>query len=97
MTNRNDILEKLKHLNPLSRQNYHAEIKGIFGSFSRDEMKTGSDIDVMVEFQDNASLLDLCALGNFLENTFKCKVDIVSEESIRKEIRNSIYQDLIKI
>ena len=62
-----EILSILKSLKTEIRQRYRAEVKGIFGSYVRGEQKEGSDIDVLVEFDEGANLLDLTGLSMFLE------------------------------
>ena len=46
------------------RKNYKAEIKGIFGSYARGDFGVDSDLDLLVDFDDNANLFDLVGLGN---------------------------------
>jgi hypothetical protein len=52
---------------------------------------------VLVEFLEGATLFDLAGLGDFLEEKLCCKVDIVSQRAIRKEIEPYIYGDLARI
>lgn len=92
-----DIVSALASLKAEVREHYKAEIKGIFGSFARDEDQAESDIDILVEFYPGATLLNLAGLGDFLEENLHHKVDLVSERAIRKEIEPYIHQDLIRI
>lgn len=89
----NEILSVLKALKSEIRQRYKAEVKGIFGSYVRGEQKAGSDIDVLVEFDEGANLLDLTGLSLFLEGKLKCRVDIIPEDAIRKELRPVILRE----
>ncbi len=89
----NEILSVLKALKPEIRQRYKAEVKGIFGSYVRGEQKAVSDIDVLVEFDEGANLLDLTGLSLFLEEKLKCRVDVVPEDAIRKELRPAILRE----
>ncbi|MEZ5336026.1 MAG: nucleotidyltransferase domain-containing protein [Methanolobus sp.] len=68
---------------------------GLFGSVVRNEYKTGSDIDFLVEFEKGADLFDLAVLGIFLEDEFESKVDIVSKRAVRDELKNSIFLELV--
>ena len=48
MIEKNEIISKLKELKPLySKEGFI--IKGLFGSYSRDEATENSDIDMLVE------------------------------------------------
>jgi len=88
-----EILCILSDLKTEIRQRYKSEIKGIFGSYVRGEQKEGSDIDVLVEFEEGANLLDLTGLSLFLEEKLNCHVDVVHESAIRKEIKDSILKE----
>lgn len=87
-----EILESLK--NEVCKQ-YKAELKGFFGSYARDKARKDSDIDILVEFQKGATLLDLGGLGNFLEEKLQYKVDVVSQRAVREELKSYIYRDMV--
>lgn len=91
---KNRILEILGDLKEEVSRNYKAEIKGIFGSYAREEQNQDSDIDILVEFHEDATLLDLVRLSNFLEDRLQTKVDVVSKRAVRKEIADDIYREL---
>jgi uncharacterized protein len=90
-----EIIKILKQLKVEVKQKYRSEIKGVFGSYVRGDEKVGSDIDVLVEFEDGANLLDLVGLSLFLEEKLKCNVDVVPESSIRVEIKSKILREAI--
>ena len=79
------------------RQQYKAEVKGIFGSYARGDFHADSDLDLLVDFDDGANLLDLVGLQQFLEDKLGCKVDVVSRRSLREEIRISVFNDMIHL
>ncbi len=89
------IVEILKTLKNEVYQRYKADLKGIFGSYARGDAKIDSDIDILVEFQEGATLFDLCGMGDFLEEKLQHKVDVVCQSAIREEIRPYIYNDLV--
>ena len=53
---------------------------GLFGSYSRQEQKTGSDIDILVDFQQDKETFDnFMAVCDLLDKIFKgYKVEIVT-------------------
>lgn len=55
----------------------------VFGSVARGDDGPDSDIDVLVEFEPGASLLDLMAIQDDLKNLLGCPVDIVSEGGLK--------------
>jgi predicted nucleotidyltransferase len=68
----------------------------IFGSFARNEENKKSDLDILVEFQnDNKSLLDLISLKLELEDVSGRKVDVVEYPTIKPILRDSILKDQI--
>ena len=89
------LISNLKRLKDEARSKYKAELKGIFGSYARGEATADSDIDILVEFLAGATLLDLTGLGNYLEDKLKCKVDIVSQRALRKELQPYVYKDMV--
>jgi hypothetical protein len=91
------ILKTLELVKDEVRWKYKAELKGIFGSYSKGEEKETSDVDVLVEFSKGATLFDLSGLGDFLEQKLQCKVDIVSQRAMRKEIEANVYEDLVAV
>lgn len=92
-----EIMEILKSLDSSIKHNYHAEIIGLFGSYSRGEQKKGSDVDILVKFYEGATLFDFVGLANFLEEKLNLKVDVVSERALRKELKDQIFKEVVTI
>ncbi|MFZ3122912.1 MAG: nucleotidyltransferase family protein [Thermodesulfovibrionales bacterium] len=90
-----EILHILRNLKAEVRQRYKAEIKGVFGSHVRGEEGAGSDIDILVEFDEGANLLDLTGLSIFLEEKLYCTVDIIPESAIRVELKEIILKETV--
>lgn len=74
---------------------YKVKEIGVFGSVVRGEQDKESDIDVLVDFQEDADLLDLVGLGLFLEEQLGRKVDVVPRKALRKEIRDAVLQEVV--
>jgi len=92
-----EILKTLaKHRDEI-RQKYKAEVKGLFGSFVRGEEKEGSDVDILVDFAEQADLFDYVGLGLFLEEKLNRQIDVVPQSSLRKEIKANVLQELVPI
>ncbi|MBI5100844.1 MAG: nucleotidyltransferase family protein [Nitrospirae bacterium] len=90
-----DLLRMLFLLKNEARQKYKADLKGVFGSCVRGEQRPDSDVDILVEFDDGANLLDLTGLSLFLEEKLHRHIDVVPESAIRKEIKDSILQETV--
>lgn len=76
---------------------YRVTKAGIFGSYARGEQKKKSDVDILIEIGDWASLLDLAGLKGELQKNLNKKVDLVEYEVIRPELKESILGDEIQI
>ncbi len=90
-----NILTTIRSLKDQVRQNYKAEIKGIFGSYVRGDQTGHSDIDVLVEFDHGADLFDFVGLSQFLEEHLNYKVDVVPLSSLREEIKASVLREVV--
>ena len=80
-----NLRQTIVEMQDVIRQKYKAEIKGIFGSYIRSDFHADSDLDLLVDFDDSADLMDYVNLQRFLEDRLACKVDVVSRLSRREE------------
>ncbi len=62
----------------------------IFGSYAKDTATTTSDIDLLIDFKDKKSLLDLISLKADLEKITDKRVDLLTYRSINPLIRDEI-------
>jgi len=65
----------------------------VFGSFVRGENKEGSDLDLLVEFEGEKSLLDLAGLKVELEELLKIKVDVLTYDSLHPLLKDRILNE----
>ena len=65
----------------------------LFGSVVRGEAKRGSDIDLLVELDDDKSLLDLVGLKLELEDNLKTKVDVLTYDAIHPLLKDIILKE----
>jgi predicted nucleotidyltransferase len=66
---------------------------GIFGSYVRGEQKRGSDIDIIVGFEEPVSLLKLVSLENFLKDIIGMKLEVIPKKDLRIELRERILKE----
>ncbi len=97
MSAKEEIMEKLKALKPELQAHYKVRELGLFGSFVRGEQRETSDIDILVDFTEDASLFDLVRLADFLEEKLRRRVDIVTKDSLRVELRESVLRETVTI
>jgi uncharacterized protein len=71
---------------------------GIFGSFARGEEQSGSDVDVLVTFQQGKKTFDnFMGTKFYLEDLFKRKVDLVTDAALKPLIHDPILKDVIYV
>ncbi len=92
-----EVEKILKNFKNDIKQNYKAEVVGIFGSFARGEQKSDSDVDILVKFHKDATLFDFMRLSMFLQEKIGIDVDIVPQDAIREELRERIVKEAIFI
>jgi predicted nucleotidyltransferase len=63
----------------------------------RGEQSGSSDIDVLVDFEEEADLFDLVGLALFLEEELQRKVDVVPRNALRTELRESVLQEVVPL
>lgn len=90
-----NAIEILKNHEKMIRQKYGVKRIGIFGSFARGEEKDGSDIDVLVDFNEGAKTFDhFMDLKFFLEDLFGRKVDLVTITALRPQLKEVILREV---
>jgi predicted nucleotidyltransferase len=68
---------------------------GLFGSFIRGQQKSGSDIDLLVEFSPTQKTFDnYMELSFFLEDLLQHRIDVVTPESLSPHIGSHIIQEV---
>ena len=93
MLTRNDILSKLKELKPTLYKDYSVKEIGLFGSFS-DESYTGdSDIDLLVELEKPIGW-KFFSLEIYLEKIFNRKIDMVTKNALKEQLKERILQQV---
>ena len=97
MQTRDQILNFLSQNKKLFRERYHIIRIGLFGSYARGEQNLKSDVDLLVEFEENTQ--DLYELKIQLKKYFRknlgIEVDICREKYIKPRIKNSILKETV--
>lgn len=76
---------------------YHAEDVRVFGSLVRGEHGEHSDIDLLVHFREDASLLDEAGLDLALNDLLDLPVDVVGDDVIREELKPFIMAEAVRL
>ncbi len=89
-------LEDIRRLRPQIMelaQKYRARSVSVFGSCVRGEMRADSDIDFLVDFEEEYSLLDHAGLLVGLEDLLGRKVDVVPRRALRPFLRDTVLNE----
>ena len=70
---------------------------GVFGSYVRGENRTDSDLNILVEFEEDAKmdLIRYIELEDYLSNLLGVKVDLVMKSALKPRIGKHILEDVI--
>jgi predicted nucleotidyltransferase len=95
--NKARILSLLNQHREQFKKRFAVKHLSLFGSAARDEMREGSDIDVLVEFDGPATFDAYIGLKTELEALFHAKVDLATEAMIKPRLRKYIEKDLVRV
>ena len=93
MTTKNEILSKLKELKPSLHKEFSVKEIGLFGSFSNNSFNENSDIDILVEFEKPIGW-KFFSLEIYLEKVFNRKIDLVTKNALKEQIKHSILSQV---
>jgi uncharacterized protein len=76
---------------------YGASNVRVFGSVARGEADAESDIDLLVDMEEDRSLLDLSRLLTNLQTLLGYKLDIVTEQGLNERLRERVLKEAVKL
>ena len=79
------------------RKEFHVSKIGLFGSFARGEQRSDSDIDILIEIEnDTQNIYDLkWELREYLQKKLNRNVDVCSEKHIKSFAKEMVLRDAI--
>jgi len=89
----------LEELKPALKEEFGVETIGIFGSYTRGEQTKRSDVDILVEFSENAKIgfFKFLDLEEFLSRKLGVKVDLVAKDALKPYIGERILQEVVMV
>jgi predicted nucleotidyltransferase len=97
MTSAEEIKHTLTQHKTELRRKFKVKTIGVFGSYVRGEQKRGSDVDVLVEFEEPIGLFEFMELEEYLSDLLGVKVDLVSKKALKPHIGERILQEVIMV
>jgi predicted nucleotidyltransferase len=99
MKTRDQILTFLAENKKLFRDKFHITRIGLFGSYARGDQNIKSDVDLLVEFEDNTQdLYDLkLEIKDYFLSNLGLEIDICREKYIKPRIKKSILKETLYV
>jgi predicted nucleotidyltransferase len=92
-----EVITKLRHLQPELRRRYPIRELGIFGSYVRGQQTEDSDLDVLVDLSDDIGLLQLAGLQQDLSEALGLKVDLVMRDAVKRGLAARILSEAVML
>ncbi len=87
------IIYKLAELKPTLYKDYAVKEIGLFGSYSDDSNTEESDIDIIIELEKPIGW-KFFTLELYLEKVFNKKIDLVTKNALKEQIRDDILNQV---
>jgi predicted nucleotidyltransferase len=78
-------------------EEYGVEKAEIFGSYARQDQERESDVDFLVSFGEQKTLVDVVSLKKDLERVLGLEVDIVTYQSLNPRIEKRAKSDTVPV
>lgn len=93
----NEIITIITAHKPELMSTYKIKSIGVFGSYVRNEQTPQSDVDILVDFEEGAtvSLFKLVDIENRLGGYLGAKVDLVLKRSLKPVISQYINNEVV--
>ena len=95
--NKQQAIQSLTDNKALLSQRVGVSRLALFGSTARDSATQNSDVDILVDFDGVATSQRYFSVQFYLEDLLGCSVDLVTEKSLRPELRSYIEREAIDI
>lgn len=92
---RDQVLQKLRELKPELARDASVLAIAIFGSVARDEAHEGSDIDVLIEFQESPDAFAFLRLQQQLSDQLGGRVDLVTKRALHPALKDRILSEAV--
>ena len=92
-----DRLQQLKDEILRIARKHNAEKVFVFGSCARKEETPESDVDLLVEFNQEATLFDQVDIRDEMHSLLNCEVDVVSKRGLNPFIKRRVLAEAAEL
>lgn len=94
---KNELIDVFK-LHKTDLFNHYPIIKlGLFGSWMRNTQNKDSDVDALIELSEPITMFQFIDIQEYLEKLIGYKVDLVTINALRPEIKKRIISEVVYI
>jgi predicted nucleotidyltransferase len=99
MTRKEDIFEFIRQNRLWLKEYFHIRKIAVFGSFVRNEQTDNSDIDLLIEMEDNTPHIyeKKEELRQYFRSRFNRNVDIAREKYLKPYVKQQIIQESVYV
>ena len=94
---KDEVLRLLRTHKPSLATRFGVTALALFGSFARDEATDGSDVDILVRFDGPATSRSYFGLQFYIEDLLGCRVDLVTDKALRRELRPYVAREALNV
>ncbi len=95
--NLNFLVGRLRSDLPRLQREYAVRSLGLFGSYIRGKQKKGSDLDILVEFEEVPGMFRFLDLERDLSQLLRVRVDLVQKDALKPAIGKRILQEVLMV
>ena len=92
-----DILSVLRGCLPELRRDFGVRSLELFGSYVRGEQRKNSDVDLLVNYDEEPGFYRFIELRLYLSDLLGVKVDLVEPEGLKREIAGAVLAEAVNV
>ena len=95
----NDLIEFIRTNKKYLCDKFHLSKIGVFGSFARKEQTADSDVDLIVELEENTqNIYEIkIELRNYFKQHLNKDIDIAREKYLKPRVKGEILKDVLYV
>jgi uncharacterized protein len=97
MKNLEEIKAILGQVKSLVQEKYHIHELGIFGDYVKGEIQENSEVNILIDYTEPPSLLELVDMEYYLSDLLKVKADVVSKNGLKGKRKEIILSEVVYV